>query len=80
MTSFGDILTVLGAGAGIAVLLIMVAVPLMTDHHRPQEQAERAEQVPPPPRPVVAVPAQRGPSDLRLRSRTGAAHAAVPRA
>ncbi|WP_219419380.1 hypothetical protein [Pseudonocardia nigra] len=58
MTSFGDILTVLAAAAGTAVLLIMAAVPLLVDHHRPAERDEHAP---------VPVPAQRGPVDGLVR-------------
>jgi hypothetical protein len=34
MTNFADVLTVLAAGGGLAVLLVMAAVPLMLDRDR----------------------------------------------
>jgi hypothetical protein len=40
MTNFGEVLTVLAAGGGLAVLLVMAAVPLMLDRDR------RVERVP----------------------------------
>jgi hypothetical protein len=39
MTNFGDLLTVLAAGGGLAVLLVMAAVPLMLDRDRAPERA-----------------------------------------
>jgi hypothetical protein len=72
MTNVGDVLTALGATAGIAVLLIMALVPLFLDMHQPTARAGSE--------PVVPVPAQRGPSHLALRVRGRAAHAAGPRA
>jgi hypothetical protein len=38
MTNFGELLTVLAAGGGLAVLLVMAAVPLLMDSHRPLER------------------------------------------
>jgi hypothetical protein len=38
MMSVADVLTALGAGAGLAVLLIMAVVPLLVDRHRPAER------------------------------------------
>jgi hypothetical protein len=37
MTNFADVLTVLAAGGGLAVLLVMAAVPLMLDRDRGHE-------------------------------------------
>jgi hypothetical protein len=34
MTNFADVLTVLAAGGGLTVLLVMAAVPLLLDHER----------------------------------------------
>ena len=39
MTNFAEVLTVLAAGSGLAVLLIMAAVPLLLDHERRPERA-----------------------------------------
>ena len=38
MTNFADVLTVLAAGGGLAVLLVMAAVPLMLDRDRGPER------------------------------------------
>jgi hypothetical protein len=42
MTNFADVLTVLAAGGGLAVLLVMAAVPLMLDRDRRQEREQPA--------------------------------------
>jgi hypothetical protein len=34
MTNFADVLTVLAAGGGLGLLLVMAAVPLLLDHDR----------------------------------------------
>jgi hypothetical protein len=34
MTNFADVLTLLAAGGGLTVLLVMAAVPLLLDHER----------------------------------------------
>ncbi|TWF75393.1 hypothetical protein FHX44_111277 [Pseudonocardia hierapolitana] len=39
MTNFADVLTVLAAGGGLAVLLVMAAVPLMLERDRRPERA-----------------------------------------
>ena len=39
MTNFAEVLTVLAAGGGLAVLLVMAAVPLMLDRDRGAERA-----------------------------------------
>jgi hypothetical protein len=39
MTNLGDLLNVLAAGGGLAVLLVMAAVPLMLDRERRAERA-----------------------------------------
>lgn len=39
MTNFEDVLTVLAAGGGLGVLLVMAAVPLLLDQDRRPEQA-----------------------------------------
>ena len=39
MTTFTEVLTVLAASSGLAVLLIMAAVPLLLDHERRPERA-----------------------------------------
>jgi hypothetical protein len=42
MTNFAEVLTVLAAGGGLAVLLVMAAVPLMIDRdQRPARVAVR---------------------------------------
>jgi hypothetical protein len=38
MTNFAEVLTVLAAGGGLAVLLVMAAVPLMLDRGRTPER------------------------------------------
>jgi hypothetical protein len=38
MTNFAEVLTVLAAGGGLAVLLVMAAVPLMLDRDRTPER------------------------------------------
>ncbi|MHA6618730.1 hypothetical protein [Pseudonocardia sp. DLS-67] len=38
MTNFADVITVLAAGGGLAVLLVMASVPLMLDHDRRAER------------------------------------------
>jgi hypothetical protein len=38
MTNFADVLTVLAAGGGLAVLLVMAAVPLLLDRDRRPER------------------------------------------
>jgi hypothetical protein len=40
MTNFADVLTVLAGGGGLAVLLVMAAVPLLMDSHRSLEREE----------------------------------------
>ena len=42
MTNFADVLTVLAAGGGLAVLLVMAAIPLLVDSHRPFDREEPA--------------------------------------
>jgi hypothetical protein len=39
MTNFGEVLTVLAAGGGLAVLLVMAAVPLLLDRDGGAERA-----------------------------------------
>jgi hypothetical protein len=39
MTNFADVLTVLAAGSGLTILLVMAAVPLLLDHDRGPERA-----------------------------------------
>jgi hypothetical protein len=39
MTNFADVLTVLAAGGGLGVLLVMAAVPLLLDRDRRPERA-----------------------------------------
>jgi hypothetical protein len=39
MTNFADVLTVLAAGGGLGVLLVMAAVPLLLDRDRGPERA-----------------------------------------
>jgi hypothetical protein len=40
MTNFADVLTVLAAGGGLAVLLVMAAIPLLLDRDvRPERAA-----------------------------------------
>jgi hypothetical protein len=39
MTNFADVLTVLAAGGGLAVLLVMAAVPLLLDRDPRPERA-----------------------------------------
>jgi hypothetical protein len=41
MTNFADVLTVLAAGSGLTVLLVMAAVPLLLDHDWPERAATR---------------------------------------
>jgi hypothetical protein len=38
MTNFAEVLTVLAAGGGLAVLLVMAAVPLMLERDRRPER------------------------------------------
>jgi hypothetical protein len=38
MTNFAEVLTLLAAGGGLTVLLVMAAVPLLMDSHRPLER------------------------------------------
>jgi hypothetical protein len=38
MTNLGELLNVLAAAGGLAVLLVMAAVPLLVDSHRPLER------------------------------------------
>ncbi len=45
MTNFAEVLTVLAAGGGLGLLLVMAAVPLLLDHDR-----ERAGEPPAGPR------------------------------
>ena len=52
MTTFWDLMTLLAAGGGLAILAVMAVVPLLLDQHRPRVRAEHA-------RPVVVLPAQR---------------------
>lgn len=40
MTNFADVITVLAAGGGLAVLLVMAAVPLLMDSHRPLDRED----------------------------------------
>jgi hypothetical protein len=42
MTNFADVLTVLAAGGGLAVLLVMAAIPLLVDSHRSFDREEPA--------------------------------------
>ncbi|GAA0897170.1 hypothetical protein [Pseudonocardia zijingensis] len=37
MTNFAELLTVLAAGGGLGLLLVMAAVPLLMDTDRPRE-------------------------------------------
>jgi hypothetical protein len=39
MTNFAEVLTVLAAGGGLAVLLVMAAIPLMIDRDQGPERA-----------------------------------------
>jgi hypothetical protein len=39
MTNFADVLTVLAAGGGLGVLLVMAAVPLLLDREQRPAQA-----------------------------------------
>ena len=39
MTNFAEVLTVLAAGGGLGVLLVMAAVPLLLDRDRQPERA-----------------------------------------
>jgi hypothetical protein len=39
MTNFAEVLTVLAAGGGLGVLLVMAAVPLLLDRDRRPERA-----------------------------------------
>lgn len=42
MTNFADLLTVLAAGGGLGLLLVMAAVPLLMDADRPRERRAAA--------------------------------------
>jgi hypothetical protein len=42
MTNFADVLTLLAAGGGLTVLLVMAAVPLLLDHERRPAPARQA--------------------------------------
>lgn len=62
----GDLMTLLAAGGGLAILAVMAVAPLLLDHHRPRARTVRS-------RPVV-LPAQRTPvGDIARRSVAGAA-------
>lgn len=42
MTNFADVLTVLAAGGGLALMLVMAAVPLMLDGDLQRERDQAA--------------------------------------
>jgi hypothetical protein len=46
MTNFADVLTVLAAGGGLGLLLVMAAVPLLLDHDRGPVRVGRAGEPP----------------------------------
>jgi hypothetical protein len=46
MTNFADVLTVLAAGGGLGLLLVMAAVPLLLDHERGPVRVGRAGEPP----------------------------------
>ena len=58
--TFSDIVTVLGAGAGILLLLAMVATPMLAD--RDPAARRRPRTAAGPFAPVVGIPAQRPPA------------------
>jgi hypothetical protein len=72
MRVVGEVLTILGASAGIAVLLIMALVPLLVDSYRPHGWVGGVR--------GVRVTTQRGPSHLSPRVPGRAGRAGAPRA
>jgi hypothetical protein len=54
------VLTVVGAAAGLAVLLVMALTPLLTDLYRPRSDRPPEPAAKPATDPTVVIPAQRG--------------------
>jgi hypothetical protein len=72
MREVGDVLTVLGASAGIAILLIMALVPLLVDSYRPHGWVGGVR--------GLRAPTQRGPSGISPRVPGRAGQGGAPRA
>jgi hypothetical protein len=54
------VLAVVGAAAGLAVLLVMALTPLLTDLYRPRSDRPLEPAAKPATDPTVVIPAQRG--------------------
>ncbi|HEY4419969.1 MAG TPA: hypothetical protein VGN22_10640 [Pseudonocardia sp.] len=54
------VLTLVGAAAGLAVLLVMALTPLFTDLHRPRSDRPPGPAAKPTTDPTVVIPTQRG--------------------
>jgi hypothetical protein len=54
------VLTAIGAGAGLALLLVMAIAPLLADLYRPRSDRPLEPAAKPATDPTVAIPVQRG--------------------